>query len=287
MSEQLAFAPRHAAPAFQTERLGFRYPSARADAVQELSIEVPHGAFYAIIGPNGSGKSTLLKLLLGTEQPNIGRALFDGQDVRDWNRGELARRVGVVTQTEDTAFPFSVRETVAMGRYPHLGLWRAEGTYDRAAIDAALETCDITSLAQRGLATLSAGERQRARIARALAQEPDALVLDEPTAALDIRHEMQIFEILRGLSRSQQVTVILVTHNINLAARYATQLLLLDRGSLAAQGAPAQVIEQTVIERVYGWTVTVAPHPGPGEDAGLPQVTPLALHANRSPTSIG
>jgi iron complex transport system ATP-binding protein len=135
--------------------------------------------------------------------------------------------------------------------------------------------CDVLAFAQRPISTLSGGERQRARVARALAQEPRVLALDEPTVALDIRHEMAIFELLRDLARAG-VTVVLVTHNLNLAARYADRLLLLDRGRVAAEGPPAEVIRRELLEQVYHWPVRVTPHPGPGPDTGAPQVTPLA-----------
>ncbi|HEU0013940.1 MAG TPA: ABC transporter ATP-binding protein, partial [Longimicrobium sp.] len=132
-------------------------------------------------------------------------------------------------------------------------------------------------LASRTVPTLSGGERQRARVARALAQQAPTLALDEPTAALDVSHEMAIFELLRELGRAG-TTVLLVTHNLNLAARYADRLVLLDRGRVAAQGTPADVLTRENVERVYGWPVEIVPHPGPGPDTGAPQVVPLAGH---------
>ena len=140
-----------------------------------------------------------------------------------------------------------------------------------------MQLCDVGDLAGRAVQTLSGGERQRVRLARALAQEPTLLVLDEPTVALDIRHEMAIFELLRGLAASS-VTVLIVTHNLNLAARYADQLVLLDRGRVARSGPPAEVLGKELVELVYRWPVRITPHPGPGPDAGAPQVTPLTNH---------
>jgi iron complex transport system ATP-binding protein len=138
-----------------------------------------------------------------------------------------------------------------------------------------MRRCDVHDLAGRPVSNLSGGERQRARIARALAQEPRALALDEPTAALDVAHEMAIWELLRDLGRAG-TTVLVVTHNLNLAARYADHLVLLSRGEVAAAGPPARVLTRGTVERVYGWHVRVVPHPGPGPDAGAPQVVPLA-----------
>ncbi|HEX6940069.1 MAG TPA: ABC transporter ATP-binding protein [Longimicrobiales bacterium] len=265
-----------AAAAFQTRGLVFRYPGAPRPAVDGIDVVVPAGSFYAILGPNGSGKSTLLRLLLGALTPTAGTVLYDGRPVGAWGRRELARRVGVVAQGEEAVFPVTVRELVAMGRYPHLGPWRREGAADRRAIEDAMDRCDILDLAARPFATLSGGERQRARIARALAQQPTTLVLDEPTAALDVKHEMAIFELLGALAERDGVTVVLVTHNLNLAARYAHRLLLLDRGRPAAEGAPGCVLRRGILESVYDWPVAVTAHPGPGPDAGAPQVVPLA-----------
>ncbi|MFP4624784.1 MAG: ABC transporter ATP-binding protein [Gemmatimonadota bacterium] len=259
---------------YDARGLTFRYADADRDAVHDVDLAVPRGAFYAIIGPNGCGKTTLLRLLLGALVPDPGEVRYDGRPLRWWKRPELARRVGVVPQTEELVFPISVREIVAMGRYPHLGTWRGERVADRAAIRGSMETCDIAGLAARPFATLSGGERQRARLARALAQEPDTLVLDEPTASLDISHEMGIFELLRGLA-DQGVTVVMVTHNLNVAARYADRLLLLDQGRTAAQGSPSAVLTPDTLQSVYGWPVARSPHPGPGPDTGTPQITPL------------
>jgi iron complex transport system ATP-binding protein len=169
-----------------------------------------------------------------------------------------------------------------MGRYPHLGPWHGEGAADRSAVGSAMARCDVAEFATRPVGTLSGGERQRARLARALAQEPDTLVLDEPTAALDIAHEMGIFELLRGLADSG-VTVLMVTHNLNVAARYADRLLLMDRGRPVADGAPGDVFTAETLQTVYRWPIAVADHPGPGPDTGAPQVTPLRNGGRRRP----
>jgi iron complex transport system permease protein len=264
--------------AWSCSDLGFRYPGASGHALDGVSLGVRAGACTAVLGPNGSGKSTLLRLLLGTLEPGRGEARFEGRPLAGWDRSELARRIGVVPQGEEIAFPLTVRELVAMGRYPFLGPWRRESGADRAAVERAMRRCDVEAFARRPISTLSGGERQRARVARALAQEPGVLALDEPTVALDIRHEMEIFELMRELSR-EGVTVLLVTHNLNLAARYADRLVLLDGGRVAAEGAPRDVLTGPLVERVYGWPVTIEPYPGPGPDAGAPQVAPLGGRA--------
>lgn len=269
---------------WRCDAVRFAYPAAPAEAVAGVTIDVPAHAFTAVIGPNGSGKSTLLRLLLGVARPDAGDVTFEGRPVADWARAELARAVGVVPQQEEMPFPLSVRELVAMGRYPHLGPWRAERAVDRAAIAAALARCDVGGLADRPVSTLSGGERQRARIARALAQEPRALALDEPTMALDIRHEMAIFELLRRLVR-ERVTVVVVTHNLNLAARYADHVVLLDGGRVAASGTSAEVFRRDLLERVYQWPLEVGRHAAPGPDRGAPQIIPLGGRHAAAPST--
>lgn len=269
--------------AWSAESLTFAYPGASRPAVDDVSLAVSAGLCTALLGPNGSGKSTLLRLLLGTLPPARGRVSLEGRPVGAWARAEMARRIGVVPQAEEINFPITVRELVGMGRYPYLGPWKREREADRLAVDAALERCDIADLRDRPITTLSGGERQRALVARALAQEPAILVLDEPTASLDVRHEMAIFELLRDLGASG-TTVLLVTHSLNLASRFADRLVLLSRGRVAASGEPREVIDQARIEAVYRWPVRLTMHPGPGPDAGAPQVTPLQSGSTPTPT---
>ncbi|CAN5611725.1 ABC transporter ATP-binding protein [soil metagenome] len=263
---------------FDAGSVVFRYPGSGRDAIDGVTLRIHAGDFVALLGPNGSGKSTLLRLLLGALRPRAGTVLFRGRDVAIWPRAELARDIGVVTQSEEMAFPLTVRELVAMGRYPHLGAWRREGAEDRAAIASALERCEVADLAARSILELSGGERQRARLARALAQQPRTFVLDEPTASLDIAHEMALFELLARLS-ADGATVVLVTHNINIAARYAARLILLDDGRIAAAGAPGDVLRREIVEGVYAWPVEI------GEIDGAPQVVPMrgSSHSERVP----
>ena len=255
---------------FSARAVSVSYPGAAQRALHDVSIDIPRGSFAAIIGPNGSGKSTLIRVLLGALTADAGEVLFEQKPVRAISRIDLARRVGAVTQIEEMPFPVTVRELVATGRYPHIGAWRAEGETDRAAVRGALERCDITELADRSINKVSGGERQRARIARALAQEPQTLVLDEPTASLDIAHEMSVFELLRSLAHDEGRTVLVATHNINLAARYADIIFLMTDGTTAHTGAPANVMRKDVLEQVYHWPVQIY------ELDGAPQVAPLS-----------
>jgi iron complex transport system ATP-binding protein len=194
---------------------------------------------------------------------------LDGRSIEEWGRRERARAIGAVPQSESIAFPLTTREMVAMGRYPHLAALEGEGAEDRTAIAAALDACDVVELAERDVTTLSGGEFQRVRIARALAQEPRALVLDEPTASLDIRHEMGILELLRA-SADAGMTIVLITHGLDTVAQFANRMLLLSRGKVAAEGTPGDVIREDVLGDVYGWPVSVHPDPV----SGAPRVTP-------------
>jgi iron complex transport system ATP-binding protein len=245
------------------------YPGALHPALEGVSFQVEPGTLHAVLGPNGSGKSTLMRALLGTTRRQGGEALIGDRLVESWDRRALARAVGVVTQQEPSAFPIQVRELVAMGRYPHLGALAPEGPRDRAVVMEALERCDVARFADREVGTLSGGEHQRVRIARALAQEPSALVLDEPTASLDIRHEMEILRLLRAAADGG-MAVLLITHHLDLAARFADQVLLLGCGRVAAQGTPEEVFRAETLEAVYGWPVEVRLD----EVTGTPRVVP-------------
>lgn len=259
-----------------TEGLTVRYPGLERPALEDVTINVRTGSLYAVLGPNGSGKSTLMKALLGVTPASTGRVTIDGRSTAEWDRRERATAVGAVSQSESIAFPLTTRELVAMGRYPHLAALSAEGVADRAAIDAALDACDLTGLKDRAVTTLSGGEFQRARIARALAQQPRALVLDEPTASLDIRHEMGILELLRT-SADAGMTVVLITHGLDRAAEFADHMLLLSQGKVAAEGTPPEVLREDVLEEVYGWPVAVHTDPG----SGVPRVTPQRSDGER------
>jgi iron complex transport system ATP-binding protein len=239
------------------EHLTVRYPEAQAPAVDDVSFEAPPGRLLAIAGPNGSGKTTLLRALLGLVRPDGGAALVDGRAVSEWGREALARMIAVLPQREETVFPLRVREMVMLGRYARLGPMAAAGARDRDAVARALDRCDVLGLAERRVDQLSGGEWQRVRLARALAQEPRALILDEPTASLDVRHEMQLFELMRELT-DDGLTGIVITHELNLAARFADRILLLDHGRVMADGAPVDVLTPDLLARVFRWPVAIA-----------------------------
>ncbi len=252
------------------------YPGARVNAVDGVSFVSAESKLTALAGPNGSGKSSIVKALLRRADIPRGSVSIDGRDVRLLSYAELARKVAVVPQREDAAFPVQVREYVALGRYPHLGLWRSPSRDDKRSISEALNQAGVEELADRDTDALSGGEWQRVRIARALAQKAPALVLDEPTTFLDIAHEMAIFELLSSLARSG-LAVLLVSHQLNLVARFADAIVLLDHGRVATHGSPAEVMRADRLESIYGWPVVITRDPAVGAPALVPLRRPLQL----------
>ncbi len=244
-------------PVFELSGATVRYGPGLAPALEGASFRVAAGECVALAGPNGAGKTTALRALLGLAPLVAGTAAIDGRPVGAWRRDELARTVGVVVQREEPAFPVTVAETVAMGRYAHVSRWRALGPADRAAVRSALERADVAALAGRWVQTLSGGEWQRVRVARALAQEPRALVLDEPTASLDLRHEMELFELITGLVRERGLAALVVSHHLNVAARFADRLVLIHGGRVVADDVPEKVFEPARLAEVFGWPVSV------------------------------
>ena len=253
------------------------YPRAARNAVDGVSfVAAASGKLTALAGPNGSGKSSIVRALLGRADVVRGSVAIANSDVRTLSLPELARRVAVVPQREESAFPIQVREYVALGRYPHLGLWRAATKADDTAVSDALEQAGVADLAGRDTDALSGGEWQRVRIARALAQKAPALVLDEPTTFLDVAHEMAIFELLSSLARSG-LAVLLVSHQLNLVARFADTIVLLNEGRIATSGAPTDVMKADRLESIYGWPVVVTRDPAIGAPVLVPLRRPLTL----------
>ena len=246
-----------------------RYPDAARDSLVGVSLELRAGELHAVLGPNGSGKTTLVRAALGLVPLVAGEVEILGRPAHTWSRRDLARVVGVLPQREDNLFPQRVRETVLLGRYPHLSLLGGVGAADRAALERALVACDAAALADRWLWTLSGGEYQRVRLARALAQEPRLLVLDEPTASLDLRHEMELFELVRTQVDAHGLGALLITHHVNLAARFADQVLILAEGRAVARGAPADVLTRETAAAVFEWPVVISAF------EGRPQMIPL------------
>jgi iron complex transport system ATP-binding protein len=250
-----------------------RYPRRDLPALSGVSLDAARGTLTAVVGPNGSGKSTLVRALVGRVPLATGSVIVDGRPVRDADRRAIATRVAVVVQREETAFPLRVHEYVALGRYPHLGLFRAPSRADHTAVEESLVRTGTTHLAERPVTELSGGEWQRVRLARAVAQGADAIVLDEPTTFLDVGHEMGVFELMNRLARSGRA-VLLVSHQLNLVARFADHIVLLHRGEVAARGTPDDVMRGPVLERVYEWPLVVTRDPAVGAPALVPLRAP-------------
>jgi iron complex transport system ATP-binding protein len=226
--------------------------------VDDVDVVVADGEWLALIGPNGAGKTTLLRALARLV-PYVGEITLDGRASTELARAELARLVAVVSQEPSTPPWMTVAEYVLLGRTPHLGPLAKEGARDRDAAARALGRLDLLPLADRRLGTLSGGEKQRVVVARALAQEARIVLLDEPTAALDIGHQQQALELLDGLRAESRLTLVAAMHDLTLAAQYADRMVLLDAGRVVADGSPAEVLTEAVIARHYGASIDVVP----------------------------
>lgn len=258
-----------------------RYSGAAHPAIAGVDLVLRNGEVVCVAGPNGSGKSTLARAVLGTTPIEEGTVLIAGRPLGEWSRQELARVAGVLPQQEAAPPGVTVEEVVMFGRYARLGPLARPAREDHDAVERAMERADMLAWRSRPVGQLSGGEWQRARIARALAQQPAMLVLDEPGAGLDIRHEMELFELVRGFA-GDGLGCLVITHNLNLAARYADRLMLLHEGAVVAQGAPRDVLCAEQVTRVFQWPVQVTTWRD-----GSPQVVPLRpgenLQEGRSP----
>lgn len=236
------------------------YDSIRA--LEGVSFEVGKNDFLGIIGPNGAGKTTLLRCITKILKPKVGAVLLDEKDVSEMGREEIAKNFGVVPQDSPLTFPFTVLDVVLMGRTPHLGRFARETKKDLKIAKAAMKLTKVTHLANRTINELSGGEKQRVIIAKALAQEPKALLLDEPTLHLDINHQLEILELIKGLNRRKKLAVIAVFHDLNLAARFCNKLLLLNSGEVHSIGSVEDVLTPKNIEAVYQVKVQITRHLG-------------------------
>ncbi len=242
-------SPSERATVLSCEQVSFAYGP--VEVLSAISCEVAAGEIVGLIGPNGSGKSTLMRLMSGVRVPRVGQLAYDGRDLRTYRREELARAIAVVPQETAIELPFSVLEVVLMGRSPYLGKFGFEGAHDLAVAQRVMEQTGVADLATREVHALSGGERQRVILARALAQEPRVLLLDEPTAFLDIKHQVAVYDLMKQLSREQGLAVVAILHDLNLAALYCDRLLLLKAGRTFCQGTPEEVLTYINIKAVY------------------------------------
>ena len=231
--------------------------------VDGVDCTVAAGTFSALIGPNGAGKSTLLRVLAGVDRPEAGTVRFGPDNLFALSRRQRARLVGFVEQDSGTELSLSVREVVALGRIPHQGFFGDATAEDHAVIESALDAADVRALAERDVTTLSGGERQRVLLARALAQQPRLLVLDEPSNHLDIAAQLAVLGLLRSLA-SSGVTVLAALHDLNLASAYCDHVIVLRNGVVFAAGPTAEIITPRLVRAVYGVRATVLEHPQTG-----------------------
>jgi iron complex transport system ATP-binding protein len=242
------------------------------EAVRDVSLAVHPGELWAVLGPNGAGKSTLLRALLGLHAPSAGEVLLDERPLPQWRRSELARVLAWVPQSSDPGLSFTGLELVLLGRSPHLGLWGLPSAADVALARAALEELEISDLAARPADQLSGGERRLLLLARALAQQPRVLLLDEPTAFLDLKHQVTALQRLRARVDGG-LAAVAVLHDVNLAAAYADHVLLLREGRAVDSGRTADVLQASALESLYGLPMATAAGPG-GQPLFAPRRAP-------------
>jgi iron complex transport system ATP-binding protein len=251
--------------------VSFAYDARTTRVLEAVSLTVDTGDLVGILGPNGSGKTTLLKLLGGMLTPQSGTVSLRGRPLSDWSRRETAKRIAFVPQETLAPFDFTVLEIVLMGRYPHLGVFALEGPEDVAIAREALRATATSAFEERAFDTLSGGEKQRVVIASALAQSPELLLLDEPTASLDIGHQLEVQLLLTQLNVDQRVTLVLSTHDLNFAAALCRTLVLLRDGRVVAAGPTDRVLSAETVRALYDVDAEVATHPR----AGHITVTPV------------
>lgn len=251
-------------PVFALSGVGFSYGSAAV--LSGIDLELAPGSFHAVLGPNGAGKSTLLDLLAGLKKPDQGNISFRGRPLEGFGRGDLARSISLIPQEYAVRFPFTVREVVLMGRHPHLPRFGPPGREDLDQVEQALAALDLESLAQKTMTALSGGEKQRVVLARCLAQDNSVILMDEPTANLDIRHALGFLELVRGLVRNEGRTVVAVMHDLNLAAQFCDQAAILEKGRLHGSGPVGRTLTEELLARVFRVEARVRPDDFTGAD---------------------
>ncbi|MFF7333834.1 ATP-binding cassette domain-containing protein [Streptomyces sp. NPDC008150] len=244
------------------------------EIISGLDVDLPPGRITVVVGPNACGKSTLLRAMARLLSPTAGTVLLDGRDIHRTPTKQVAASLGVLPQTPVAPEAITVADLVGRGRYPHQGWFRRWTSGDDEAVAAALLATDVLDLADRSVDELSGGQRQRVWIAMALAQETDILLLDEPTTYLDISHQLDVLDLLTDLNRERGVTLAVVLHDLNLACRYADHLIAMKGGRIVTEGAPSDVVTQSLVHEVFGLRSTVIPDPA----SGTPMVVPLGRH---------
>ncbi len=256
-------APEETTPSLlKFNELSFSY--ADDEVLRQINLNLRAGEWMGVIGPNGSGKSTLIKLMGGLLKSSDDSILFRAKDIQSYSRAELAREIAWIPQETSTPFSFSAYEMVMMGRHPYLKAFRFESGEDHAICDRAMEITSTTEFKTRKFSELSGGEKQRILIASAIVQSPEIMLLDEPTASLDLKYQIQVLDILKSLNRERGITMVLAMHDLNLAAKYCHRLVLLKEGRIVCDGTPADVLQKDIIEDVYEVKVQILKSPMDG-----------------------
>ncbi|MFQ5671552.1 MAG: heme ABC transporter ATP-binding protein [Nitrospinales bacterium] len=249
-------------PLIQLQDISFSYE--KAPVLRDIALEIQKEEFVGIIGPNGAGKSTLLKLMGGILPTDQGQCSFKGRNLNRYKRKELARSVSWLPQENSMIFPFRVLEVILMGRHPYLTPLTFEGTEDFRIARRAMDLTDISDFADRFYNEISGGEKQRVMIAAALAQESEMMLLDEPTSSLDIKYQIEILNILQRLNSDEGLTLALALHDLHLASKYCSRLVLLDQGEIVKDGPPHLVLQKEILEKIYGIEIRIVNDPDDG-----------------------
>lgn len=250
----------------EVRKLSFSYNG--SEVLRDISFSARESEFIGILGPNGSGKSTLLRNISGVDTPLSGEILLNGKRIHEYGKREIAKTMAMLPPETFLPYDFTVMNIVLMGRSPHLDWWQDYQETDREAAAHALELVGVSDLAGRSINSLSSGERQRVFLAQAIAQQPRILLLDEPTSHLDINHQMETFELLLKFTSEKKLTVIVVSHDLNLACQYCEKIILMKDGRVLACGSPGDTITGENISRAYSPDINVALNP----ETGIPEV---------------
>lgn len=261
---------KNMANSFELNNIAYQYNGTAV--LQGISLEIPQGLITGILGPNGGGKTTLLKVLSGLYQPSRGSVTVNHKPLREYSRQELARQIAFLEQNHPISLPFTVREVVEMGRYPWLKPLASLGAKDQEIVEYALHSFNLTAMQDRIVETLSGGERQLVSLARAMAQEPRILILDEPTTYLDIGHQNMVMEYLYKWHKSLGTTIVMVIHDLNLSSQFCDYLVVLEQGKLVVSGPKEEVLCEELFTRLYNTKLAMVRHPV----SGVPQFLPAA-----------
>ncbi len=253
---------------FRIEDVSFSYNG--RNVLDGISLTLARGSFNTIVGPNASGKTTLLKLMQRILSAKHGVVMLNDFDIRHYRHKDIAKIIGSVPQSTGIESDFTVYDIVLMGRYPHQSRFQDESKEDAEVVRRSMEAAEVWHLKDKHVNRLSGGESQRVVVARALAQEPEVLLLDEPTSHLDIHHQIELLSMVRFLSQEHGLTVVTVLHELNFALHYSDTIILLHQGRIYAQGVPQQVLTEAVIKEVYGIEAFIIAHPGSGKPVIIP-----------------